>query len=212
MLRLIVLCAVALLAVTRPLAAETVRISPELTVDLALPGEGWEISREAPAFLLADMVEHLEHELAAAGKEVDPGKVQALAARRLAANEAFVYNPASTAALTIDFSPLREGESPPSRRAVATSARYAGEGLADEEGVMELDQQSAKVAVAGAEYAYRVDARYRHHGRPTQFVGIVGFVSPYWFYLYYTDHLRDPRDAAAMDRTLEALTIRAAGE
>lgn len=211
MSRFVLLCVALLLAAVSPAASETLRLAPDLSLEMALPAEGWVMSSEPPPFLLESTAEHLEHELAAAGKEVDDAKVRALAARRLAANEAYVYNPASGAVLTIDVSPLREGEAPPSRRAVATSARYAGEGLADEEGVADLDQRSARVEVAGAEHAYRIDARYRHHEQPTQFIGIVGFVSPYWLYLYYTDRLVEPGDAAAVDRALATLVLRPAG-
>lgn len=207
MLKLFAVLLAVLLFTCQPLSAETVRIQPDLTIELDLPGEEWKLSRQAPLFLEESTAEHLEHELEAAGKRVDSAKLQELAARRLSANEAFVYNPATGAVLTIDFSPLRDGESTPGRRALAASARYAAEGLADEEGFAEVTQQTAKIEVAGARYAYRIDARYRHHGEPTKFVGIVGFVSPYWFYLYYTDPLKDPRDAAAMDRVLKSLVV-----
>lgn len=192
-----------------PLAAETIRIGPDLVLELRLPGERWTFSRQAPDFLLEETAEHLEHELAGQGKQVDPGKLKAAAAKRLAVNEVFVFNPDSGAVLTIDFSPLREGENPPGRKTVATSARYAGDSLASEEGIAEVERKTVKTRVEGAEHASRVEARYRHHGEPTEFVGIIGFVKPYWFFLYYTDPLKDPRDAGEMNTILESVVLKA---
>jgi len=192
-----------------PLAAETIRVRPDLIVELNLPSARWTISRQAPDFLLEETAEHLEHELAGQGKQLDPGKLRAAAVNRLAANEIFVFNPDSGAVLTLDFSPLREGEDPPGRKTVAASARYAGDSLASEEGITEVDAETGKTSVEGAEHAYRVAARYRHHGQPTEFVGIVGFVRPYWFFFYYTDPLKDRRDAGEMNTILASTVLKA---
>lgn len=192
---------------TCPLAAETIRISPGLSVELSIPGERWTLALKAPDFLLEETAEHLEHELAAQGKHVDSAKLKAAAAKRLAANEVFIFNPASGAVMTLDFSPLREGEDPPGRKTVAASARYAGDSLASEEGVSEVDMKTVQKMVVGAEHAHGVEARYRHHGEPTLFVGIVGFVNPHWFFFYYTDPLKDPHDAEDMNTILESLIL-----
>lgn len=144
----------------------------------------------------------------AQGKAAGEGEVRQSAEKRLSANEAFICNPASGACLTIDFSPLRPDESPPSRRAVALSAKYAAEGLAEEEGVTDLLQENRPVSLAGAETVYRVDARFRQNGEPCQFIGLIGFIHPHWFFLYYSDRGRDSGDSPDMERLLKTLTIR----
>jgi len=200
-----------LLALPGILPAETLEIAPGLAMKVEVPGDRWSISNEAPSFLVEENVEHLEHELLAQGKKVDADALQAAARKRLAANEAFIVNLTSGACLTIDFSPLREGEAAPGKKTIATSARYAGEGLQDEEGVTEVQQKSGKTEIRGAEIAYRVEAEFRMHDEPRKFIGIVGFKSPYWFYLYYTDPLRDSTDMQDMERILESIELTPAG-
>lgn len=193
------------------LPAETLELVPGLALKVELPGDRWLVSREAPPFLVEETAEHLEHELLAQGKKVDPSQLEAVAKKRLAANEAYIVNRASKAYLTIDFSPLREGETAPGKKAVAASARYAGEGLVDEEGATEVRQKSSKTELQGAEVAYRVDASFRMHDEPRKFIGIVGFRAPYWFYLYYTDPLRDAADIREMEEILQTLVLSASG-
>jgi len=193
------------------LPAETLEIVPGLALTVEFSGDRWSISREAPAFLVEEIAEHLEHELLAQGKKLDPAALQAAAQKRLAANEAYIVNPASGAYLAIDFSPLREGENAPSKKAIAASAKYAGEGLVDEEGATEVRQKSSKTEIRGAEIAYRIDATFRMHEEPRKFIGIVGFKAPYWFYLYYTDPLRDADDTREMEQILDTLLLSASG-
>jgi len=199
-----------LLTLPLSLPAETLQLVPGLALKVELPGDRWTISREAPAFLVEETAEHLGHELEAQGKKPDSAALQAAARKRLAANEAYIFNPASGAYLTIDFSPLREGEKAPGKKAIATSAKYAGEGLVDEEGATEVQQKSSRSEVRGAEVAYRVDASFLMHDEPCKFVGIIGFRSPYWFYLYYTDPLRDAGDIEEMEQILRTLELSAA--
>ncbi len=61
--------------------------------------------------------------------------------------------------------------------------------------------------VAGARYAYRVDASYRHHDEAMKFIGIIGFRQPDWFYFYYQDRLRDAMDFASMATVLESIRL-----
>lgn len=196
-----------LMTVTAP-GAESIPVGSDLRVEVSLPSARWQIFHSAPEFLVAEIAEHLEHELAAEGKHPSGTQIRQAAEKRLAANEAFVCNPASGACLIIDFSPLRADEKPPGRRNVELSARYAAEGLADEEGLSELQQKTARAEIAGASQAYRIDARYRQHGEPRQFIGYVGFAEPSWFYLYYTDPLRESADLPEMEQLLEDLAIR----
>jgi len=170
-----------LLLLPSPLWAETLPVAPGLTLEFTLPGGHWTVGREAPEFLLEETAEHLEHELAAQGRTLDPSALQAAARKRLAANEAYIYNAASGAYLAIDFSPLREGEAAPGKRTIATSARLAGESLESEEGTSDVSHDYRKAVVTGADVAYRVDAAFRHHDAPRKFIGVIGFRSPYWF-------------------------------
>jgi hypothetical protein len=197
-----------LLLVPAPVPAESLSIGPDLVLEFTAPSARWVLTREAPAFLLEETAEHLGHELAEQGRTPDAGAVRQAAVKRLAANEGYLCNPASGACLVIDFSPLRQDETPPSRKAVATSARYAAEGLAEEEGVTELRQSSGKARLAGADSASRIDASFHQHGEPRRFLGIVGFRDPYWFYLYYTDTLKNADDYGEMEGVLQTLVLR----
>lgn len=195
------------LALPLSLPAETLQIVPGLALKVELPSDRWSISREAPSFLVEEIAEHLEHELLSQGKKLDPAALQAAAQKRLAANEAYIVDPASGAYLAIDFSPLREGEAAPGKKAIAASAKYAGEGLVDEAGATEVRQKSSRTEIRGAEVAYRVDASFRMHGEPRKFIGIIGFRAPYWFYFYYTDPLRDAGDIQEMEQLLRTLVV-----
>lgn len=202
---------VLLLAGAASLSAETIPVAPGVVLEVNLPGQKWEMSRQAPEFLVSETAEHLEHDLAAQGKQVDAGKLKAEAGKRLGANELFIFNPISGAVLTIDFSPLRENEKAPRDRNVAASARYAGESLSSEEGIEGVKSKTDRVQVTGAGSAYRVRASYRQHGEPKKFTGIIGFADPYWFFLYYADPLRDPGDGEEMERIMDSLALKPSG-
>ena len=193
------------------LEAATLSLVPGVDLEVDLPGQKWQMSRQTPEFLILQTAEHLEHELADQGKQVDAEELKAAAAKRLAANELFIFNPDSGAVLTIDFSPLKENEKAPRDRTVAASARYAGDSLSSEEGLEGVESKTDKVKVAGAASAHRIKASYRQHGEPMKFTGIIGFIEPYWFFFYYTDPLRDPGDAEEMGRILDSLVLKSVG-
>lgn len=182
--------------------AETIVIDASHSIQMDLPGGKWQLTREAPPFLVDETVEHLTHELTAKNKNPSPEKVREAAKRRLAANEAYLCQSESQACLVVDFSPLRPGEEPPSAKSVGLSARYAAEGLEDEEGISGLKQSVRQVHFSGASSAYRIDASYLQHGEKRKFIGIVGFSHPHWFYLYYTDPMSAPADASAIEKVL----------
>ncbi len=199
-------------AATPPQVNRTVEISPGLSLGVYLPSDRWTMTSEIPEFLVEDRAEHIEHELAEKGQKVSRDQLLDAARKRLAANELFIFNPASKASMEIDFSPLKDGEAAPSRRTVAASARYAGDSLSQEEGVSEARFSDRKADVFGARDAYRLDADYKHHDEKTRFLGIVGFAAPYWFYAYYTDHLAVPSDHQEMDRIVRSLLITVEGQ
>lgn len=186
--------------------AEIIEIVPGLRVNLELGSSEWSASPTPPAFLVDEMTEHLAHEVPV-GQSVDAERLRDMVIKRLAANELFIFNPASGAHLEVDVSPLREDEREPSKGAVADSARFAGQSLVEEEGVGNVEWKTRKVSIPGAKASYRLDASYTFHGGPRRFVGIVGFSAPYWFYLYFTDPLKTPADAAVVDTLIERLAI-----
>lgn len=205
-LRILTLLAL-ILPLCAPVAAETLKMPAGFTLDVNLPGPRWVLSTEAPEMLVAEMAEHLEHDMKAQGKSLDAASLAALARKRLRENEAFIFNPQSKASLLIDFSPLEKGEEAPSDKTVKSSARYAAESMESEEGATEVSHSTAETAIKGARVAHSLTVNYRHHGEATRFYGIVGFASPTWFFLYYTDHLRDPADQAEMEAILKSMTI-----
>jgi len=207
MRRILPFCVGLLLFLPALSPAVSIPVDDRLQLDFTLAGERWVFSREAPDFLVEKTVGEIRDELLKQKK--DPGEEAILTAarKRIAANEGFIFNPRTRAYLLIDFSPLRPGEDPPSSKTVALSARYAGEGLLEEEGFSEVTQKSAASSLSGAETAFRIDARYRRLGKPEVFVGIVGFAPPCWFYLYYTDPLADPGDLAEMEGVLRSMKV-----
>ncbi len=187
-------------------SAESLSVGENLKLQFELP-EGWEISELAPDFLIKDYAEHVLHELAEQGKEVEPQLVRQKVSERLSANEGYLYNPATGAHLIIDFSPLGAKDKSPSKRTVAASARLAGEQFKEETGIESVRYATEKTHIPGAEAAYRVEADYTQHDHAKRFTGVVGFTSPYWFFLYYTDPLRDSADSAGAKKIFSSLAI-----
>ena len=152
---LLLLCACA----KRPWPDHLLEVAPGLTLAIQIPPGRWQASDQPPEFLVADMIEHLAHDLEAQGKKVDEAALQDFATKRLAANEHFIFNPVSGAHLDIDFSPLSAGDIAPSRRMVADSARFAADSLIGEEGVTEVNHRVRRERVQGADYAYSLEDR-----------------------------------------------------
>ncbi len=186
---------------------EVVEVTPDVSVGFSQKLDGWVVSADVPAYLLEETAHHIEHELKHKGITRSHDEIRDIALKRLAANELFIYNASSRAWIVIDFSPLREGEEPPSRQAVYNSARYAADSLAGEEGVSDVKHKVTAVALQSAEHAFRLDADYLSHGEKRKFVGIIGFANPYWVFVYYTDELRDPGDYMFVDAVLSSMTI-----
>lgn len=190
-----------------PSGAETIAIDASRSLQVDLPGGKWQLTREAPSFLVEESVEHLTHEVAAKGQKVSLEKVREVARRRLGANEAYLCQSESRACLVVDISPLRPGEDPPTAKSVRLSAKFAAEGLKEEEGIEGLKQTVRPIRVPGSSYTYRIDASYRQHGEKRKFIGIVAFAHPCWIYLYYTDPLRDPADAGIIEKVLTSASV-----
>lgn len=182
-------------------------VSPGLSVGIDLPDDKWKVSSGAPDFLIDEMAEHVAHDLEAQGKFVDQVTIEDAVAKRLAANEHFVFNPVSGAHMEIDFSPLDSDGEAPSRESVANSARYAADSLGSEEGVAGLTYEVEKVRIYGADYAYSLQASFTKHDVPTRFYGLIGFADSSWFFIYYTDAGRDPEDYPQAMQILRSVQV-----
>jgi hypothetical protein len=182
-------------------------VTPGLSVGISLPEGRWMVASDPPESLVAEMAEHVAHDLEAQGKEADPKSIQTAVAQRLAVNEYFIFNPVSGAHMEIDFSPLDPGEMAPGRGSVANSARYAADSLGSEEGISGLSSEVEKARVYGADYAYSLQARFMKHDVATRFYGLIGFVENSWFFIYYTDAERDPGDYPQAIQILRSVQV-----
>lgn len=187
-------------------AAETIEISPTTRVQFAVPS-GWVLAAEPPQKLLEELAEHISHEAAAKGHSPSSAQLLEAARARLSANKVLLYNAVTLAYMTLDFSPLGQGERAPGRKSLELSAKYAGESLEQEEGVSQLTGEISEVSVAGAWSAYRYAANYLHHEEKMAFSGVIGFSAPYWFFFYYTDYQQDPLDKNRAEQLLASLKI-----
>jgi hypothetical protein len=194
-----------------PAPAQLALVTPEYFLGMDLSDERWEIRKKAPEFLIAEMAEHLGHEMEETHPEITPAQLRKATEKRLNVNELFIFNRQSHARLVIDFSALREGEPPPSRKIIAASADFAGQGLTNEEGISHVAYKTSRTRLSGASSAYRLEADFNHHGETIKLVGIVGFADPYWFYFYYTDPLNDPADLLSMENLFKSFMLIPAG-
>jgi hypothetical protein len=183
-------------------------VDENVKLEMVLSDSRWEVSRQPPASLVDYITDHLRAELAGSGKQLNENQLVQLANKRLSINEAFVLNPATGAYLMVDFSRLPEDAPPPERGDIYASADGAGLVLANEEGVSEVSADVRSTRVSGSRLAYRTDIRYRMHGEPRRFIGIIGCTASHRFYLYYTDFLKDPVDIEMMERMLRSSRIR----
>lgn len=186
--------------------AETIQISASTSLHFSIPS-GWQWAKEPPESILAEIAEHIGHEAAEKGQTPSNNQLLEAARKRLSANEVLLYNPQSTAYTTLDLSPLHQGERPPGKEAIKLSAKYAGQSLEQEEGVNQLQGQTEKFSIDGAWYAHRYNANYMHHDEKMYFSGVIGFSSPYWFFFYYTDYLKDPADRQKAEEIFKSIRI-----
>lgn len=205
-MRTALLIAALVLFSTGSVWAEKVALADDMILDINLPGARWQMSTDPPDSLVEHMVEHMQHELKAQGREVSAEQVEEVARKRLAANELYIYSETG-AHLDIDISAIGKGDAPPSKRTVKKSAKYAGGSMESEEGLSDVDYRVRRSAIEGAEVAYRLDADYRQHGQERLFIGLIGFEKPYWLYFYYSDPLKAKVDRQEMEQILESLRL-----
>jgi hypothetical protein len=189
---------------------ETLIIDNELVLSLVLPENGWELAREAPDFLVRQIVDHLREEAVASGLRLNDRQLQQVARKRLAVNEGFVVNPDSLAYLMIDFRRMSSDEAIPDKDSLIGSAYGAELSLKNERGVTGVSSKIRRVRIDGSHLAYRTDIRYRLNGHSRKFVGIIGRTGSYRFYFYFNDLLHDPVNAEQMNSLFRTLAIRSA--
>jgi hypothetical protein len=203
----LVLSLVAILMVS-PVDAAEIAVTMNLVVEINL-SEGWSLHLEPPDALVKEMAIHVAHEPAAANATTE--QIESVTRKRMAANEATVYHAASGAHLDIDFSPLDQGQSAPSSQTLRNSAKYAAQSLEGEEDVADVVWDVTSVKINGAREAFQLAADYKQHDAPMKFLGIIGYVEGYWFFLYYTDPGKDSGTFGEMQTMLEQLVVRRSG-
>ncbi len=188
--------------------AAEIAVTKNLVVEINL-SEGWSLHLEPPDALVKEMSIHVAHEPAAANATAE--QIESVTRKRMAANEATVYHAASGAHLDIDFSPLDQGQSAPSSQTLRNSAKYAAQSLEGEEDVADVTWDVTSVKINGAREAFQLAADYKQHDSPIKFLGIIGYVEGYWFFLYYTDPGKDSATFGEMQTMIEQLVVRRSG-
>jgi len=164
------------------------------------PPPPWTVSEYPTDFLIAERAGHLHEPQLAAARKAGINDPREAARQMLSINELFLSNPATGAHIEVDFSPLKPGDEPPTMEVLKSSAEFAGQGLANEEGIGEVHSRVRPFPVSGAQDSFRLDADYVMHGAALHFAGVIGYAAGHWFFLYYTG----PQENVADLRILEA--------
>jgi len=188
-----------------PSHAAEITVTENLVFEINL-SEGWTLHAEPPEALVKESSSHVAHEAAAANATTE--QVENVARKRMTANEAFIYHAKSGAHLDIDFSPFEQGASAPSTRTLRTSAQYAAQSLEGEDDVTELVWDVAPTIINGAYETFLLSADYLQHDHPMTFLGYIGYVEEYWFFLYFTAPGRSPAILQEMQSMLGHVAIR----
>ncbi len=175
-------------------------------LDWQLPS-GWLVPAETPDELLAEIALHIGHEATERGQTPTQQQLLQAAAKRMEANEQLLYHPQSGAWISIDFSPLRTKESPPTTKTLELSARFALESLGNEEGISELQKDQQVLNLAGAPDTNRITANYKQHGSQTVFSGLIGYIPGEWFFIYATSYPEKAELSAQISTLFESLSF-----
>jgi hypothetical protein len=203
-----ILSIMALSLMALPCHAVEINVSETLVLGINVL-EGWTLYLDPPDALVKETARHVAHQPAAATATIE--QIENAARKLLAANEAFVYHAASGAHLDIDFSPLDPGASAPTSKGLHNSADFAAESLAREEAVTDVVSAVSPFEIDGVREAFQLAAEYTQHHLPMKFLGIIGYVDDYMFYLYYTDPGKDPAVFDEMQDMLGTVTVRPSG-
>jgi hypothetical protein len=137
-----------LVSLPPPSHATEIVVAENLRLDINL-SQGWTLHLTPPEELVKEAARHVAHESAAAN--ATPAQIDAVARKRMAANEAFIYHAASGAHLDIDFSPLGPGASVPGAQTLRSSAEYAARSLDGEDDVAGLVWDVGPVNIGGVD-------------------------------------------------------------
>ena len=121
------------LAAAGPAMAAVFEVRPGILVNFSDLPSTWQISAEPPESLVRQGAGHIRPAQLAAARKAGIDSPEEAARQMLKGNELFLYNPQSGAHVKVDFSPLRKDEDPPRARVLKASARFAAEGLQNEE-------------------------------------------------------------------------------
>lgn len=198
-----------LLFFTTPALAGSYEVRPGLNVRFADLPSPWQVSRDAPDFLVRERATGLHPPQLEAARKAGLDTPEAAARQMLKKSELFLFNAQNGSYLEIDFSPLKDEEKAPSKRALRASARYTSQEFEHEEGIESASGSYRKTALAGAETAYRVDVEFRKHGRDLRFVGVISYAADHWIYLYYTGLQAAADDLAVTEQLLASFRISA---
>ncbi len=181
-------------------------LKPGLMVVFPEVSPPWKVTTEPSQELVEHLTEHILEDAKEKGQNPTNEQAREVALKRAKNNQLFVTNQSSDAHLLISFSPLKEGETAPSAKTVAKSAKYAAEGVTDE-GWEVVSTRHAVTAIKGAQAAQWFAIDYTHEGEASLFMGIVGFADPYWFWLYGNDHLKDPQDKDYLEKLMLGIQL-----
>jgi hypothetical protein len=188
-----------------PASAVEIAVAGKLVLDIEL-SPGWTLHIEPPEALVDELAIHVAHDTAAAGATEE--QIKAVSRMRLAANEAFLFHEVSGAHLDIDFSSLAPGEPEPDARSLYRSAEAAVQSLEHEDDVSELFWDIVPAKMTGVSETFLLSAGYLQHERPMIFLGYVGYVEKYWFFLYFTASGDAPEVRQEIQSMLARATIR----
>lgn len=183
------------LSIASPAVGAGFQLAPDLTLDITFDTDRWQAAQEPP--------EQIVRIVASSDGPATLEKTR----RVLAFNELFIWSPESGAYLMIDVSAQKEGDKPPSARAIRNSANYAGQALEAEDGMTQVHYKTKKIKLNGIPTAYLLNAEYHRDGQPHRFFGSVGYLHPYWVYFYYNDPLKNAQDYAEMERILKTVRL-----
>lgn len=87
---------------------------------------GWQWATEPPQSLLKGITEQINHETINRGQTASQQQLLEAAAKNLKANEVLFHNPTMIAYMTLDISPLRQGEDAPGKETIRLYDKIEG--------------------------------------------------------------------------------------
>ncbi|WP_020676054.1 hypothetical protein [Geopsychrobacter electrodiphilus] len=166
---------------------------------------GWIAPTEPPQALLDQIALQLGQEARLNGKNPTHRQLVQAAQQRLTVNELLLYHPRSGAWVSFDFSPLRQGEDPPSAASLELSAHYALESLSREDEFQHPSGSQRAQLLPGTQGTRRLDARYRQQDVEVLFNGLIGYLTGEWFFIYATSYPAKADVSKQIDKLFSSL-------